>query len=90
MLVGAVQVYDAGSSVKFDPACPVNYPASAVLAKLDALYGKKWHHGLGDGRSSQRIAADLRRRLCENGFIGHRPEQYQVPVMRSYREDGLS
>lgn len=83
------QVYDVGSSVKFDPAEPAKYPAALVFRKLEALHGKKWPHTLGDGRSSERIASDLHRRIVENDFGRHRPEHYHIPVARSYREDGL-
>ena len=84
------QVYDVGSSVKFDPADPGNYPADVVFKKLDSLYGKKWPQTLGDGKSSERIADDLYRRLVENDFARHHPGQYSVPIARSYREDGLT
>ena len=83
------QVYDVGSSVKFDPAQPEKYPADVVLRKLEALYGKTWPHTLGDGKASQRIAEDLHRRVVENDFARHKPEQYHVPISRSYRDDGL-
>ena len=83
------QVYDVGSSVKFDPAEPEKYPADVVLRKLEALYGKTWPHTLGDGKASQRIAEDLHRRVVENDFARHKPEQYHVPISRSYRDDGL-
>jgi UDP-N-acetylglucosamine 2-epimerase (non-hydrolysing) len=83
------QVYDVGSSVKFDPAHPEKYPADTVFRKLTALRGRTWQHTLGDGQSSERIAADLYRRLTENDFERHKPNQYHVPVERSYREDGL-
>jgi len=83
------QVYDVGSSAKFDPALPDKYPSSIIFKKLDSLYGRSWKHTLGDGRSSQRIAQDLHRRIIENDFNGHRPEQYHVSIERSYREDGL-
>jgi UDP-N-acetylglucosamine 2-epimerase len=83
------QVYDAGSSVKFDPALPKKYPADIIFQKLESLVGKKWEHKLGDGKSSERIAQDIHRRILENDFAGHRPEQYHVPIERSYREDGL-
>ena len=33
------QVYDCGSSVKFDPARPQDYPADALYAKLESLHG---------------------------------------------------
>jgi UDP-N-acetylglucosamine 2-epimerase len=83
------QVYDCGSSVKFDPARADDYPADVVYAKLDAIRGHKWEHGLGDGKASERIIADLARRAREDDFRGHLPEQYHLPIERSYREDGL-
>jgi UDP-N-acetylglucosamine 2-epimerase len=83
------QVYDVGSSVKFDPAEPERYPASQVFRKLESLVGKTWQHTLGDGRSSERIARDLHRRLVENDFARHQPQHYHVPIDRSFREDGL-
>jgi UDP-N-acetylglucosamine 2-epimerase len=83
------QVYDVRSSVKFDPAEPDNYPAAQVFRKLDGLYGKRWSHNLGDGKSSERIAADLHRRIVSNDFARHKPEHYHVPIERSFRSDGL-
>jgi UDP-N-acetylglucosamine 2-epimerase (non-hydrolysing) len=83
------QVYDVGSSVKFDPAEAANYPADKVFQKLESLYRKKWTHTLGDGRSSERIAEDLHRRIVDNDFARHKPEHYHVPIERSYRGDGL-
>jgi UDP-N-acetylglucosamine 2-epimerase (non-hydrolysing) len=83
------QVYDVGSSVKFDPAEAEQYPPGEVFAKLEALFGKKWEHTLGDGRSSERIADDLHRRILEDDFARHKPEHYYVPIERSYRGDGL-
>jgi len=84
------QVYDVGSSVKFDPAMPHEYPAAGVFRKLESLHGRKWTHTLGDGRSSERIAEDLYRRIREDGFKRHLVESYHLPVDRSYRGDGLS
>jgi UDP-N-acetylglucosamine 2-epimerase len=83
------QVYDVGSSVKFDPAEAEKYPANIVFRKLESLYGKLWPQTLGDGKSSERIASDLHRRIVENDFARHRPEHYHVPIVRSYRDDGL-
>ena len=83
------QVYDVGSSVKFDPAEPEKYPAKVVLQKFESLYGKKWQHGLGDGRASERIANDLLWRLDNDAFRLHKPEDYHLWIERSYREDGL-
>lgn len=83
------QVYDAGSSVKFDPAAPDRYPHDVVFDKLEGLYGKRWEHGLGDGRASERVVEDLRTRMKTGGFRMHRPESYHLDLSRSYREDGL-
>ena len=83
------QVYDARSSVKFDPAQPDSYPHAEVYRKLEALRGTKWEHRLGDGRASERIEADLLERLRTDGFRRHRPDAYHLDIRRSYREDGL-
>jgi len=83
------QVYDVGSSVKFDSAEPAKYPADVVFRKLESLYGKRWTHTLGDGKSSARIAKDLHRRVVDNNFARHKPEHYHVTTERSFRGDGL-
>jgi UDP-N-acetylglucosamine 2-epimerase (non-hydrolysing) len=83
------QVYDVASSVKFDPADAARYPAADVFRKLESLVGRTWTHTLGDGRSSERIAQDLHRRIVENDFSRHTPQHYHVPVQRSFRADGL-
>ena len=84
------QVYDAGSSVKFDPSDAGRYPAGVVYGKLEALHGRRWDaSALGDGHASERIALDLHRRMLAGGFARHDPAHYHVPVARSYREDGL-
>jgi len=83
------QVYDARSSVKFDPAAASEYPPQEVFRKLESLRGGEWRHALGDGKSSERIAQDLLRRLRENDFSRHQPEQYHLPVSRSYQGDGV-
>ena len=83
------QVYDVGSSVKFDPAAGERYAALAVFEKMEALYGKSWDHNLGDGKASERIAEDLNRRLLEENLAKHKPEHYHISVARSFREDGL-
>jgi UDP-GlcNAc3NAcA epimerase len=83
------QVYDCGSSVKFDPARPEDYPADELYFKLENLYGKKWEHGLGDGHASERLVADLLKVVTTDTIRGHRAEDSHIPVARSYREDGL-
>jgi UDP-N-acetylglucosamine 2-epimerase len=83
------QVYDVGSSAKFDPAEPEHYPIPEVLRKFEALYGRTWPNPLGDGKSSQRVAEDLLSRLEEGRFGRHRPSDYHLDIRRSFRNDGL-
>jgi UDP-N-acetylglucosamine 2-epimerase (non-hydrolysing) len=84
------QVYDSGSAVKFDPTDPAAYPAETVFRKLEGLKNKKWEHGLGDGKTSERIATDLAQRMRNNDFRRHARHLYHIPTERSYREDGLA
>jgi len=83
------QVYDAGSSVKYDPTQPNNYSAEKIYQKFENLYGKNWEHNLGDGKASERIVNDLLDRLRNNKFRMHKPKDYHLSIERSYREDGL-
>jgi len=83
------QVYDAGSSVKYDPSQPERYPHNVLYDKLEGLYGKTWEHNLGDGKASERIVNDLLDRLQNDGFRMHKPDDYHLEIARSYREDGL-
>lgn len=83
------QVYDCGSSVKFDPARPQDYPAASAFAKLEGIYGHPFEHGLGDGHASERLVEDLVHRLETGTIRGHRAEDSHIDVTRSYREDGL-
>lgn len=83
------QVYDVGSSVKFDPTQPYKYPYDLIYQKFENLYGKTWDHNLGDGKASERVVNDLLNRLRNDGFRMHKPENYHLDFSRSYREDGL-
>lgn len=83
------QVYDVGGCVKFDPDQPEKYPVELVYKKLRTLFGKKWEHSLGDGKSSERIANDLLHRLRTNNLRGHLYEHNHLPIQRSLREDGI-
>jgi UDP-N-acetylglucosamine 2-epimerase len=83
------QVYDCGSSVKFDPAVPEEYDADQLYAKLEWLRGQTWEHGLGDGQSSERLVDDLVAAVVSGEIRGHKPEDSHIDVSRSYRDDGL-
>jgi UDP-N-acetylglucosamine 2-epimerase len=84
------QVYDVGSSVKFDPDCASEYDFDQLYAKFESLVGKTWPNPMGDGRASERITNDLLRRLDANDFRTHRREDYHLWTDRSYRDDGLA
>ncbi len=83
------QVYDVGSSVKFDPADIDRYDYFRLFEKLEGLYGKTWENPLGDGKASERMANDLLERLEKGTFRRHKPEDYHLKIDRSYRDDGL-
>ncbi len=84
------QVYDCGSSVKFDPDKPENYPINSILNKLDIISNTSWDHKLGDGKASMRIVNDLKERMSlQNGFRMHTPKNYALDICRSWIEDGI-
>ena len=63
------QVYDVGSSVKFDPAEPESYPAAECSASWNRSVAEVGHTNSATGESSERIAEDLHRRLVvQNDF----------------------
>ena len=83
------QVYDAKSSVKFDPSQAKIYPSKMVYQKLEKIFHSKWQHTLGDGKTSKRIADDLIKRVKNGQLNGHKLENYHLSIKRSYQEDGI-
>ena len=83
------QVYDVGSSVKFDPSEREKYDFKVLFDKLEGLYGKTWENPLGDGKASERMANDLLERLDKGKFRRHKRQDYHLKTDRSYRDDGL-
>lgn len=80
------QTYDCRSSVKFDPTSD---SISEVIPKLQKIIGTTWVHNLGDGQASARLVSDLIQRVKSDSFGTHTPDQYHLPIERSYRGDGL-
>jgi UDP-N-acetylglucosamine 2-epimerase len=80
------QTYDCKSSVKFDPTTD---SLNSVMPKLQKIVGTSWSHNLGDGHASQRLVSDLIQRVKNSTFGTHTPDQYHLPIERSYRGDGL-
>ena len=85
------QVYDCGSSVKFDPTSGENvYNFTKIWAKTNKIKSIKWSHNLGDGKSSERIVDDVLARVrTPNGFKNHLPEKNHLDISRSFREDDI-
>lgn len=83
------QVYDVRASVKFDPNQPEKYKPQTILRKLDKITGTTWPNPFGDGKSSERIAKDIIKRLRSNNIRGFLPEKNHLPIKRSFMEDGI-
>jgi UDP-N-acetylglucosamine 2-epimerase len=84
------QVYDCRSSVKFDPGSPEKTDdAERLFEKLEQLAETEWDHALGDGLASERLVADLVKRLESGTIRGHEAEHHHLPIERSYIGDGL-
>lgn len=79
------QVYDSGSSIKFDPhAAGEVGEAEGVISAVLSRRGTKWSHLLGDGKASERIVHDLvRRTLDPDLFRGHDPKGTNRPYARN-------
>jgi UDP-N-acetylglucosamine 2-epimerase (non-hydrolysing) len=83
------QVYDVGACAKFDPTEPDNYPCDTVVNKLQSLRTRKWRNPFGDGKASQRIAANIIEQVQEGTIERHRPSDYHLNIDRSFRDDSL-
>lgn len=79
------QVYDCGSSVKFDPHREWNASdCTGVIESARSRRGRVWQHGLGDGASSTRIADDLISRMQNpESFFGHAADRPGRPFHRN-------
>lgn len=83
------QTYDCKSSVKFVPGVD---DIKLAIKKLSKIEGTSWTHNLGDGRASDRLIADLEKRFTGTAGASvstHNPEDYHLPIERSYRSDGI-
>lgn len=85
------QVYDCKSSIKFDPLVKESTADfNDLINKLSKVADSTWNHGLGDGRSSDRLVGDLLERASTpDGFRNHLPEKYHIDISRSYSNDNL-
>jgi UDP-N-acetylglucosamine 2-epimerase (non-hydrolysing) len=83
------QVYDVKASVKFDPDKPESYTPEIIYKKLEKISNSPWKHNLGDGKSSERIANDIIKRIKQNKIRGFLPENNHLPIKRSFIEDGI-
>ena len=84
------QIYDVGSSVKFDPDQPKKYPVKLVFKKFEKIRNTKWRNPFGDGKTSERIANDIIKRVRNNKLHGFLPKDNHLPISRSFMEDGIT
>jgi UDP-N-acetylglucosamine 2-epimerase len=79
------QVYDSGSSIKFDPHIENDRPVLlGTIEAAESRSGLAWVHGLGDGKSSQRIVQDLVARCSDPSKLrGHSPFGTNRPFGRN-------
>lgn len=79
------QVYDSGGSLKFDPHSEYSEAEMRqIIFEAQSRLGRKWAHELGDGSASQKIVTDLLRRLKNEDWRGHLPNEKLRPIQRNY------
>lgn len=85
-------VYDVKAAVKFDPTNLDAEYSAKVLKKLNKIIGTTWKHPFGDGKTSERIAADIYKRLKTDAIHGHTQSEshLKLHVRRSHMEDGIN
>ena len=77
------EVYEVGSSVKFDPTL-VDQKFQDIHLMVDSLNNNKWSHPFGDGTSSKVIVEDLIDLSKNNKFHMHNKEDYDFDISRSF------
>jgi hypothetical protein len=77
------------SCVKFDADKAELYKPEIIYKKLEKISHTHWPNPFGDGKSSERIATDIIKRVREGKIYGHLPENSHLPVARSFIEDGI-
>lgn len=79
------QVYDCGSSLKFDPHLEVSTTSLLpFFERLDGMKKLKWEHKLGDGNSSRIIVSDLIQKFRNDSFARNIPTEDRRPVSRNF------
>ena len=77
------EVYEVGSSIKFDPTLEVQ-KFQDIHLMVDSLNNNKWSHPFGDGTSSKVIVEDLIDLSTNNKFHMHNKEDYDFDISRSF------
>lgn len=79
------QVYDCGSSIKFDPHSQhKDSEYEKVISAALRRSNSSWSHPFGDGTSSKRIVEDLIMRYENEKLAKPSPTQERRPVERNY------
>ena len=77
------EVYEVGSSVKFDPTLE-EQKFQDIHLMVDSLNNNEWSHPFGDGTSSKVIVEDLIDLSKNNKFHMHNKEDYDFDISRSF------
>lgn len=79
------QVYDCGSSIKFDPHAEHPYESfSAYFSAADRRRRSGWSHPFGDGKASHRIVDDLVARYDAGVFARGVPGESRRPIASNF------
>ena len=79
------EVYDVGSSVKFDPTFEIE-DFELYINKVNKLISKKWEQPFGDGNASQNIVNDLVELSTTETFFKHSRNDYSYDVSNAFKE----
>jgi len=79
------EVYDVGSSVKFDPSLEIE-DFELYINKVNKLISKKWNQPFGDGNASENIVNDLVELSSTDTFNKHNRNDYPYDVSSAFKE----
>ena len=79
------EVYDVGSSVKFDPSLEIE-DFELYINKVNKLISKKWNQPFGDGNASENIVNDLVELSSTDTFNKHNRNDYSYDVSNAFKE----
>ena len=78
------EVYDVGSSVKFDPSAK-HSDYESFISKVESLKNTNWEQPFGDGTASDKIVQDLVNLSNTDSFKKYAPSDYPFDISNSLR-----